>query len=478
MKYDMIIRDCLVVDPANGVKKETSVGIKDEKIVDVGDLDGSVSKQTVAFPGMVLMPGIIDTHVHCSEWLGGGVGLRMMARAGVCTALDMAGPTPGVLRLMREMGSGINIAILEAVRPDVSVKDLDPSYDECAKLLQKSLSEGAIGLKLTGGHYPLTPEASANVIKAATDGRAYMAFHAGSAKNGSNLNGFKDAIEFAEGRPFHMAHINAYCRGMVTGDAEDEVKTAISLLRENRQIISEFHAGPLNATSGKCRDGQPESHITRNCLRLGGYPETEQGLREALKNGYASVSWENLDGVNQYVNGERAFQYWESKRGVCTCCFPVNKREISFLCASSKCESGEYVIDAFTSDGGGIPRNFMITYGYPLVEWALWTLPEFVRKTSTNPAKMLGLKNKGHLSPGADADITVFNPVNREAVLTIVGGKVVCASGVLLADGGTVICTEKGRKAVEEAGLNVCPLDLEKSMLYAGREPFVPVRAE
>jgi hypothetical protein len=470
LKYDLIIRDCLVVDPLNKINKVTSIGLAKGEIVETGDdLDGKVARQVVGFPGAILMPGLIDTHMHCSEWLGGELAFGMLSRAGVTTALDMAGPTTSVLHAMKKRGSGINVATLEAVRPGVSVKDLNPSYDECASLLQKSLSEGAIGLKLTGGHYPLTPEATANAIKAATDGRSYMAFHAGSAKNGSNIEGFMDAVEFADGRPFHMAHINAYCRGMIMKDPKEEMQLAIRTLKDNRQIVSEFHPAPLNGTSGKCKDNQPESHVTRNCLRMGGYPETEGGLRQALKDGYAQVSWENLDGENRYVQGMKAFEYWENMKGICTCCFPVNDRESAFLCASAVDENGNFVIDALSSDGGGIPRNFMIRYGYQLVTWGLWTIEDYVRMTSLNPARMLGLENKGHLSPGADADITIFDPIERKPLLTLVKGKGVCSNGVLLAEGGTVICTEKGYDSVKSAGLNAQIVNLEKSMLYAGR---------
>jgi predicted amidohydrolase YtcJ len=153
IKYDLIVRDCLVVDPLNAVNKVTSVGIAQGKIVETSDgLDGRTARQVTGFPGMVLMPGMIDTHMHCSAWLGGELAFGMLSRAGVTTALDMAGPTTSVLQAMKKRGSGINVAILEAVYPGVSVKDLNPSYDECASLLQKSLAEGAIGLKLLGGH--------------------------------------------------------------------------------------------------------------------------------------------------------------------------------------------------------------------------------------------------------------------------------------------------------------------------------------
>ena len=39
-----------------------------------------------------------------------------------------------------------------------------------------------------------------------------------------------------------------------------------------------------------------------------------------------------------------------------------------------------------------------------------YTLYEICIITRSGPAKILGLKNKGHLAPGADADLTVYTP--------------------------------------------------------------------
>lgn len=51
------------------------------------------------------------------------------------------------------------------------------------------------------------------------------------------------------------------------------------------------------------------------------------------------------------------------------------------------------------------------------------SLPEFVQKTSLNPARMLRLKNKGHLSVGADADITVYDYATQTPKASFVAGQ-------------------------------------------------------
>jgi len=80
MKFDLLTKDCLVVDPKNGRGSVGFVGIEKDKIAEVADdLDAREASQVLHFPGRMLMPGLIDTHVHCSPWLGGSPGFAMMA---------------------------------------------------------------------------------------------------------------------------------------------------------------------------------------------------------------------------------------------------------------------------------------------------------------------------------------------------------------------------------------------------------------
>lgn len=87
------------------------------------------------------------------------------------------------------------------------------------------------------------------------------------------------------------------------------------------------------------------------------------------------------------------------------------------------------------------------------------SLPEFVQKTSLNPARMLRLKNKGHLSVGADADITVYDYATQTPKASFVAGQKVLFDGKLCAKGATVICTERGQKSIEARGMKAIVVD-------------------
>jgi N-acetylglucosamine-6-phosphate deacetylase len=61
------------------------------------------------------------------------------------------------------------------------------------------------------------------------------------------------------------------------------------------------------------------------------------------------------------------------------------------------------------------------------VEWTGWTLEDALLAVTANPAKALGLANKGVIAPGADADIAILDKSFR-VVKTFVGGKLVWTS--------------------------------------------------
>ncbi|MDG2470320.1 MAG: formylmethanofuran dehydrogenase subunit A [Pirellulaceae bacterium] len=66
-----------------------------------------------------------------------------------------------------------------------------------------------------------------------------------------------------------------------------------------------------------------------------------------------------------------------------------------------------------------------------------YTLNEICIITRSGPAKILGLKNKGHLGVGADADLTIYTPnENKETMFEL--PRMVIAGGEILVDQGDI----------------------------------------
>jgi imidazolonepropionase-like amidohydrolase len=459
MQYDLLIRNGFVVDYATDMEKYADVAISDGRIARIADaIDAGQAKEIFDVEGHTVVPGIIDPHMHASEWLGGRAAHRMLALAGVTSALDMSGPGESVLALTREFGVGINIATIEYVRPGHTVKDTDPKKDEIAALIGNVLNRGSIGIKLLGGHYPLTPEATARCIEIAAESHAYVAFHAGTLANGSNIDGFCEAVALSAGHPLHLAHINAYCRGQVKPYME-EAEIAVKTLTDNPHILSEAYLSPMNGTSAAIVDGLPASHVTRRCLLTGGFEATEQGMQAAIEAGWAQLNYP-CAGEMILLTGKDAVAYWRSKNTDASVSFAVNPPEPRIRLAAAKRPDGNFVVDAISTDGGGIPRNVIIPMGLALLDLGVLTWKEFVQKTSHNPARMLALTKKGSLAEGKDADITVIDRKKRAASMSVVGGKLCTYKGYVVGKGGRVITTQAGSAHVKALGLEAVITDL------------------
>jgi dihydroorotase-like cyclic amidohydrolase len=464
-RYDLLLKNGLVVDPTTQREGIMDLAVRGGQIVEVApDLDPAQAKELFDTTGLHVVPGIVDLHVHASTWLGGRFAHKMLARAGVTTALDMSGPVDSVLDIARDYGVGLNIACINYVRPGHTVADEDPGESELQNLLEKCLAQGAIGFKLLGGHYPLTPDATARAIAVANRYKAYIAFHAGSKKNGSNIDGFLEAVALAQGHSLHIAHVNSYCRGL-TRPYMAEAEEAVAALMENPNIRTESYLSPMNGTSAKCSGGVPESLVTQKCLAIGGFRSSEAGMEEAILAGWAQINVE-AGGRMILATGPDAVAYWRQKQTNATVGFKVNPPEPRLRLATAKRSSGGFVVDCISTDGGGIPRNVIAEMGLALVKLQALTMQEFVIKASYNPARILGLANKGHFREGADADVTVLDLASQQPVMAIANGQVIMHKGFVCGKGGCIVTTTAGVGYVREKGLTPLVVDLAHSGFY------------
>jgi len=465
-QFDLLLKNGRVVDPITNKDGIMDVGIVEGKIVEIApSICPTLSQDVVDVTGKMVVPGIIDLHVHASSWLGGRFAHKMLAQAGVTTALDMSGPMDSVIDIANNYGVGLNIACIQYVRPEHTVKTNDPDETELQDLVDRCLSDGALGVKLLGGHYPLTPDATARAIEVANKNHAYVAFHAGTMKNGSNIEGFLEAVELAGKHSLHIAHVNSYCRGLKKPYMQ-ETEEAIAALVAHPNIRSESYLSTLNGTSAKCSNGVPESLATQNGgLKVGGFPPTEVGMEAAILAGWAQINMES-SGKMTLASGKAAVDYWRQRGTDTTVSFLVNPPEPRLRLAAAKRPSGDFVVDAISTDGGGIPRNVIIEMGLSLVKLQVLTIQEFVLKTSSNPAAILGLSNKGHFRPNADADITILDYAMQKAYMTITNGRVIMCDGLVFGKGSAIITTAAGEMNVRSKGLKAIVVDLVTSAFY------------
>src|ERR1700747_2560469 len=75
--FDLLLRGGRVIDPASGVEGLKDVAIRNGKIAAVqSDILPASAKSVVDVSGMIVLPGLIDTHAHVYQYVTGRFGMN------------------------------------------------------------------------------------------------------------------------------------------------------------------------------------------------------------------------------------------------------------------------------------------------------------------------------------------------------------------------------------------------------------------
>lgn len=454
--YSQLLKGGMVVDPERRFCRIADVAIEDGRIAEVADSITAPAREVTDCTGLVVQPGIIDTHLHVTL---DPAAYATVVHAGVTTCLDMMGPAGKALSELGARGAGLNVAVLNAILPGKNVAGNDPKPAVIERFIDESLASGAFGVKLLGGHYPLTPQATADFFRVADEKSCYAAFHAGSTQAGSNILGFEEAMTLFDGHRAHLAHINAYCRGYVDSEL-NECRRGAALLEAHPEVVCESYVSPRNGGSLRfTAEGVPESHVICATMKHLGYEPTKAGAEKAFWDGVLGAVKETPDHRVGLVSGPEGYQ-WALAHPDCGISFDrVNPVLPRVFFATARRKDGTFLVDGISTDGGALPRNVIVTEGLSLVKLGGLSLIDFAAKTSLLPARLLKLSRKGRLSPGADADITVYCLATQQPVMSFIGGEKALFHGRVANRPGRVICTAAGAAGVRAAGLESVVVD-------------------
>ncbi|MBI1358403.1 MAG: amidohydrolase/deacetylase family metallohydrolase [Acidobacteria bacterium] len=182
-RYDLLLNDGFVIDPANGINGHRDVAIADGKIAAVAEeIDPREAKRVFEVKGLFVTPGLIDLHAHVFSTTGipgawaGDLSVQADAlsfRTGVTTLVDAGSSGWRNFEIFRQtvidraatrVLSLINIAGFGMITDITEQKDFDP--EEVARLAKKH-SDVVVGVK--SAHYRGKDWASVeNAVKAGT----------------------------------------------------------------------------------------------------------------------------------------------------------------------------------------------------------------------------------------------------------------------------------------------------------------------
>ena len=428
MSEKLIIRNGRILAGQPAAETTADLLIADGVIQEIGAVPPQEGAEVIDASGLLVLPGLVDFHAHFVA--DKPHGYRMLASAGVTTALDPIISNGDCLPpYVAAAPVGLNVAGLALIKAGSSVRTDNPDEDELRAMMEAAVASGCLGVKLAGAHFPLTPEATARAIKVAAELDIPLMIHAGSTAHRDDLAGMREIVELADGHPVCLAHVNIYCTGKELGSREAEALAALEMLRKNPAIISESTLSEYGCIGTRMVNDIPESLCMIDILTRLGHAGTYQGMLEAIEAGHLRVSMPQ-GSIYGFADIPSGLAYCREKHGLVTVGFRARGMLPNVMVASGKRDDGSFVVDAFSTDGGIIPRNIVLREGLALVAASLFTLPEFVRKASYAGARMMGLAHrKGVLAPGYDADIVLADPLRGSAEVTISGGHVIWRDG-------------------------------------------------
>ena len=94
-QFDILLKGGRVIDPGQALEGVFDVAVKDGKIAAIGENVGG-ARETIDVSGKIIIPGMIDTHAHVFQHIGGPFGLNadlVGVQSGVTTLVDQGGPS-------------------------------------------------------------------------------------------------------------------------------------------------------------------------------------------------------------------------------------------------------------------------------------------------------------------------------------------------------------------------------------------------
>ena len=441
--YDLVFSDGRVMDPESGTDAVRNVGIRDGTIIEITSAP-LTGRRTISAKGLVVAPGFIDLHQHdiAPEILW------VKAADGVTSAFEMELGVTDIDKVyaLSEGKAAINFGAAighPTIRTKVLTGDAPlhdtpsgPSTSQAATpaqisaigdALRDGLKRGALGIGLA---IEYTPGARPIEI--------LEAFKVASEFKGAPVHVH---VRFTE-PPHHWMETAELFLGAVTTGAPLHIVHANSSFGSDAPRLFEM----ITAARARGLDVTTEAYP---------YISAATDIQSAVFEKWETWTDERINRVIWPLTGERltraTFPKFRAQGGLVIIEGMTEERLRPTLTSP---------LTMIVSDGGTgangsahprIAGSFARVLGRYVREQKVLTLMDALRKMTLMPAQRLearapAMKRKGRLKPGADADITIFDP---ETVLdrstfakpfeTSAGIPYVIVGGVVVIDNGAAV---------------------------------------
>tara|TARA_R110000782_G_scaffold103997_1_gene191686 strand:+ start:2436 stop:3776 length:1341 start_codon:yes stop_codon:yes gene_type:complete len=384
--FDLILRGGTVVTP--GGEARVDIGVKGERIVEIGDLTAASADEIYEAGGLHILPGVIDSQVHFREpgleWKEDlESGARSAALGGVVAVFEMPNTNPSTTS--PEM-------LADKLKRAKGRMDIDHAFyagathDNVGLLAEMERTQGCCGVKVfmgaSTGDLLVHDDEGVEAVLRAIKRRA--AFHS------------EDEYRLAERR--ELAVTGDWTSHPVVRDVETAVMSTRRLLKLARKVGKRIHV--LHITTAEelemLRDAKDVASV--ECLpqhltlvapeayqRLKGYAQMNPPIREQR---HVDALWRALNaGIVDVMGSDHAPHSIEEKA------------------------------QPYPASPSGMPGvQTMVPVMLTHVNNGKLSLQRFVELTSAGPQRVFGLADKGRIAEGYHADFTVVDLKRKETI--------------------------------------------------------------
>ena len=442
--YDLVVANGRVMDPESGLDSLRNIGIRAGRI-EVISSEALNGTRVIDATGHVVAPGFIDLHEHGQQ----EEAYALMVRDGVTSALELEVGTADVAPwyAARDGGQLVNYGVSVGhmqVRMKVlgdPGKGLAPAgiggsgsateaqITEMESLFRKGLDEGAVSVGLGSAYTPgATMAEIERVFRVAAEGGASAHIHMRN-----DVAGLDSTIAAAKsaGAKLHIVHVNS------SGDTNlvaflEHIQAARDAGQDVTTEAYPYAAGMTEITSAMFNGWEkwPDSRIAQHQLVSTGERLTRKTFGEARAR----------TNVNPTVI--------------------IHSRTEEQTRAAIVSPLTMIASDGFIENGRGHPRtsgSYSKVLGKYVREEKALSLMDAIRKMTLMPAQRLearvpAMAQKGRIKVGADADLTIFDPVTvidrstyEDATIPAAGIPYVIVGGQIVVDSGKVTASRPGK---------------------------------